>query len=111
MVSHIERRRCCSVCELALTKGSQHEEAAYKLLNYLSGKEAQEAFSEKSYYGMSNSDVKYGDKIREGQGWRELQQADLGRLRNSDFRAGQLDKSMERSIRRRKIGDRMREFI
>lgn len=53
-----------AVASWALTKGSQHEEAAYKLLNYLSGKEAQEAFSEKSYYGMSNSDVKYGDKIR-----------------------------------------------
>lgn len=53
-----------AVASWALTKGSQHEEAAYKLLNYLSGKEAQEAFSEKSYYGMSNSDVKYGDKIK-----------------------------------------------
>lgn len=53
-----------AVASWALTKGNQHEEATYKLLNYLSGKEAQEAFSEQSYYGMSNSDVKYNDKIK-----------------------------------------------
>ncbi|MGE6631989.1 ABC transporter substrate-binding protein [Bacillus sp. NPDC077027] len=53
-----------AVASWTLTKGSEHQDTAYELLNYLSGKEAQEAFSEKSYYGMSNSDVKYNDKIK-----------------------------------------------
>ncbi len=52
-----------SVAAWSIVKGGPNEANAYKLLDYLSSPEIQAAFSEKTYYGMSNSKVEYSDEL------------------------------------------------
>ncbi len=48
----------------AVTKGSPNVENAFELLNYLLSPEVQKEFSDQSYYGMTNKNVEYSDKIK-----------------------------------------------
>jgi putative spermidine/putrescine transport system substrate-binding protein len=54
-----------SVASWAVMKGSQNELNAYKLLDYLLSPEVQKEFSDRSYYGMTNKNVEYSDKLKE----------------------------------------------
>lgn len=60
-----EEGAVASVAAFSIVKGGPNTANAYKLLDYLMGAEVQAAFSEKTYYGMSNKDVEYSPKLQE----------------------------------------------
>ncbi|MCT3307455.1 ABC transporter substrate-binding protein [Lactiplantibacillus pentosus] len=53
-----------AVASWSIAKDSAHKSNAYKLLNYLSSPAVQKKFSDTSYYGMANKNVKYAPKVK-----------------------------------------------
>ncbi|MFD0898550.1 ABC transporter substrate-binding protein [Loigolactobacillus binensis] len=53
-----------AVASWSIAKDSAHKNNAYKLLNYLSSPTVQKKFSDTSYYGMSNKNVKYSPEVK-----------------------------------------------
>ncbi|TDQ42926.1 ABC transporter substrate-binding protein [Aureibacillus halotolerans] len=52
-----------AVASWVVTKGAPNEANAYKLVDYLSSPDVQKAFSDLTYYGMTNQNVEYSDSI------------------------------------------------
>lgn len=60
-----EEGAVAAVASWAVTAGSPNEENAYDLLNYLSSPEVQKEFSELTFYGMTNKNVEYSEKLQD----------------------------------------------
>lgn len=60
-----EEGAVAAVASWAVTAGTNNEEAAYALVDYLSSAEVQAEFSELTYYGMTNENVEYSEALQD----------------------------------------------